>query len=146
MTPAITIYTDNLPEKFGGLTRGPFVFIRPKYRDDKGLHAHEYTHVKQWWGCGLLCMAALTAILHLGYGMSLAGAFGNAIMGFAAFPLLYAMFDPFKLWCEVQAYRRQLSCYTPERRAEVLPVLAGFLANKYGFKITQQQAEKLLNF
>lgn len=45
---AIIRYTDNIPESFGGMAYGPVIFIRPKYRDDKGLHAHEQEHVKQW--------------------------------------------------------------------------------------------------
>ena len=43
------IYTDNLPERFGGCTNGPVIRIRPKYRGDEGLRQHELTHVKQWF-------------------------------------------------------------------------------------------------
>ena len=43
-------YTDLLiPERFAGMTLGPFVFIRPSYKDDIGLLNHELTHVKQFW-------------------------------------------------------------------------------------------------
>jgi len=43
-------YTDLLiPTKFAGMTVGPFVFIRPKYKDDVGLLNHELVHVKQFW-------------------------------------------------------------------------------------------------
>lgn len=33
-------YTDDMPDTFGGYTRLWFVKIRPKYKDDVGLHKH----------------------------------------------------------------------------------------------------------
>lgn len=43
-------YTNRfIPERFAACTRGPFIFIRPEYRDDIGLLEHEKTHVKQWY-------------------------------------------------------------------------------------------------
>jgi hypothetical protein len=43
-------YTDRLiPDRFAGTTFGPFVFIRPNYKNDAGLLNHELTHVKQFW-------------------------------------------------------------------------------------------------
>lgn len=48
MTPAIVIYTDRFV-RHGGVAYGPIVLVRPRYRHDKGLHAHERTHVRQWW-------------------------------------------------------------------------------------------------
>lgn len=47
--PYLLIYTDNLPDNFGGYTTGPLVRIRPKHKDDIGLEFHEITHVAQWW-------------------------------------------------------------------------------------------------
>jgi hypothetical protein len=38
-----------IPERFSAHNRGPFVFIRPQYRDDQGLLAHELIHVRQWY-------------------------------------------------------------------------------------------------
>lgn len=44
------IYTDSLPKHVGGRQCfGFFSKIRPKYKDDIGLHEHEYTHFKQTW-------------------------------------------------------------------------------------------------
>lgn len=54
---SLTIYTDNLPAHAGGMTRGPFIFIRPKYKGDVGLLEHEKTHVAQWWIVTLLAVA-----------------------------------------------------------------------------------------
>jgi len=38
-----------IPKGFAGATRGPFIFVRPEYRHDKGLIAHEKVHRWQWW-------------------------------------------------------------------------------------------------
>jgi hypothetical protein len=48
-------YTNFLiPSRFAGYTIGPIILIRPSYRDDIGLLAHEKVHVRQfldprWW-------------------------------------------------------------------------------------------------
>lgn len=64
--------------KFAGDTRGPWIRINPKYKDDLGLLAHEKCHVRQWW---------FTLGIH---------------------SLLYLVSDKYKLWAEVQAYKCQL--------------------------------------
>ena len=60
--PSITLYTDNLPPDVGGCANGPIVRIRPKYRNDTGIHAHEAEHVRQWWVGVLLGARAALAI------------------------------------------------------------------------------------
>ena len=42
------IYTNLMPARFGGYTIGPISLIRPKYKDDLSLHAHEAVHRKQF--------------------------------------------------------------------------------------------------
>jgi hypothetical protein len=43
-------YTNKfIPTRFAGITYGPVVFIRPEYKSDAGLLAHELTHVAQFW-------------------------------------------------------------------------------------------------
>ena len=42
-------YTEDLPARYGGYTSLWNIRIRPRYRDDKGLLAHEKTHVRQFW-------------------------------------------------------------------------------------------------
>lgn len=46
----LTFYTNLfIPSRFLGVTFGPFIFIRPKGKDDNGILQHELTHVKQFW-------------------------------------------------------------------------------------------------
>jgi len=76
-------YTNfGIPKQFAGMTRGPFVFIRPEYKDDIGLLAHEQTHVKQFFR---------TFFLH----------------GF-----FYLFSDTYKLNAEVEAFKVQATYYS----------------------------------
>lgn len=76
--PALLFYTDRLPETVGGAVNGFVIRIRPRYRDDVGIHKHEELHVWQLW---------LTLGIH---------------------PLLYRFVRPYRQWAEVAAYRRQM--------------------------------------
>lgn len=42
------IYTDFMPARFSGYNLGFVTLIRPSARNDKGLHAHEEVHRKQF--------------------------------------------------------------------------------------------------
>lgn len=79
MIPHIKIITDRMPEQFGGMANAFVVRIRPKYRDDKGLIAHELEHVRQFW---------VTLGLH---------------------GIFYMLSKRYRLWSEIRAYRVQLS-------------------------------------
>jgi len=43
------IFTLLRKERSAGIAVGPLIFIRPKYKDDKGLLEHEKEHVRQFW-------------------------------------------------------------------------------------------------
>lgn len=45
----MVFYCNLMPARFAGYTIGPITLIRPAYRDDAGLHAHEAVHRKQFW-------------------------------------------------------------------------------------------------
>lgn len=63
---------------FAGRALGPIIVIDPKYKDDRGLLAHEQVHVRQFWR---------TWGLH---------------------PLLYRASKRYRLAAELEAYRVQL--------------------------------------
>lgn len=130
----ITFYADRMKEDYGGMAYGPVVLIRPKYRDDGGLHAHEYLHVDQWYATTILsAMLIYAACSHFGWPLYFMAA------SVAVFALLYR-FTGFGLWCEVQCYRKQLKYYADDRTK----LFAGFLATKYRFSVTPERAEYLL--
>jgi hypothetical protein len=75
-------YTNfSIPKKFAAMTRGPFVFIRPNYKHDKGLLEHELIHIKQWWR---------NPLFHA---------------------LRYKFSKKYRLECEIEAYKHQLKFY-----------------------------------
>jgi hypothetical protein len=134
MIPHILIYTDSLDEGIGGQANGPVVRIRPKYRDDKGLHAHELEHVKQWWIATILSAALIAAGLYH-FQEPLWGAIGSI----GVHGLLYKLVPAYRLWCEVQAHKVQAE-YSPQSIA----FFAQRIATMYGLNITAEEAEQRL--
>jgi len=128
-------YTDNLPANVGGRTTGPIVRIKPEYRDDKGIHAHELVHVKQWY-TGLAIGLVAAALM---YSNGIDGWPLVILLGAMAHPLATA-YKPYKFWAEVQAYKEQAKHYPDDRRLQ----FASFIANNYGLSVTTEQAYKLL--
>lgn len=82
----LTFYTNRLiPQGSAGCARGPVIFIRPKYKDDKGLLEHEKVHRRQW---------LRTLSLH---------------------SFLYLFVPEYRLASEVEAYKEQAKHYTDDR-------------------------------
>lgn len=106
---AIVLYVDSLDSWGAGYAKGPVIRIHKKYKNDKGLLAHELVHVWQWW---------LTLSFH---------------------SLLYKFSKRYRLWAEVQAYRKQME-YSPEYTERY----AEFIVEKYGLNITKDEAYRRL--
>ncbi len=129
-------FKDGIPDKFSGQTCWMFIWIRPKLSNDIGLLEHEKAHVRQWYfwlAVGLL----LGTMLNLLVSPSL-----WPLLGLAPFlhQLLYKFVRPYRCWCEVQAYRKQIA-------------VGGYLSNnfavaalveKYGLKLFADKARALL--
>lgn len=98
-------YTQKIVNGFGGTAQGPLIKILPKYKDDVGLIEHEKTHVRQWYAVlslGLLFCTLLTLLVS----PSLWPLYGVAPF---LHQLLYKFLRPYRRWCEVQAYRKQIA-------------------------------------
>ena len=79
-------YTNRfVPKGSAGCARGPVILIRPEYRGDAGLLAHERVHVWQWL----------------------------RTLGMHSF--MYLLSDRYKLACEVEAYQEQAKHYPDDR-------------------------------
>lgn len=129
-------YAEKLPNGYGGTAQGPLIKVLTKYKDDTGLLEHEKTHVRQWYfwlAAGLLLCTALT----LSVSSSLWPLFGLAPV---LHPLLYKFVRPYRQWCEVQAYRKQIAVggYTSNDFAVTA------LVEKYGLGLSREKAEALL--
>lgn len=98
-------YSDEVPEQFGGLASGPLIRIRPKYKGDAGLLEHEKTHVRQWYALTVLGLVSAAALVLL-VSPELWPTIGAAP---SLHPLLYKFLRPYRRWCEVKAYRKQIA-------------------------------------
>jgi hypothetical protein len=112
----MTFYTDRFMADWVGARAIMFlVLIRPKYKADKGIHAHEYMHVKQWWTWVAVSAMLLTALYSVAYVLAGMGypdytdlilpLFGLTI---GVFPLLYVTSRSFRLEAEAEAYAAQV--------------------------------------
>ena len=115
----MVIYSDSLvPKGFAGIALGPVIVIRPAYRDDQGLLAHEQVHVEQWKRAR-----------------------------FTHFWRYWRDLD-YRLRCEVEAYRVQIKVtmvqHPNHNRAELIWKFSWFIARKYGLDITHERAYELL--
>ena len=101
-------YTDDMPGNVGGYAKAWFIRIRPKYKDDKGIHNHELTHVSQFW----------------------------RTFGFHS--LIYLLSKKYRLNAEVEAYKEQLkhtpASLDPERYRDMY---AGFICDDYGLDVSK---------
>ena len=129
-------YTRKIINGFGGTAKGPIIKILPKYKDDSGLLEHEKVHVRQWYAwlaLGLLIGTLLTLLVS----PSLWPLFGLA--PFLHSPL-YKIVRPYRRWCEVQAYRKQLA--TGGYDSNDFAVAA--LVEKYDLNLSADKAKALL--
>lgn len=129
-------HTEKIPAKFGGESCGPLIKIRPKYAADKGLLEHEKVHVRQWYavlGLGLLLCTLLTLLVS----PSLWPLYGLAPF---SHQLLYRFVRPYRRWCEVKAYRKQLA--TGGYDSTDFAVTA--LVEKYDLDLSTNEARTLL--
>ncbi len=137
----ITFYTDRLiPERFGAVNVGPISLIRPKYRDDKGLHEHEAVHFRQW--ATLAAIGPLTEFIAFSSKVEMVQPYLLAILLAPSLfhGVLYKLISKYRQACEVSAYKAQLPHY-PDDRTELF---AGFLASKYDLNLGHTAAISLL--
>ena len=128
--------SESLPNGFGGTAQGPLIKLLPKYQHDVGLIEHEKTHVRQWYavlGIGLL----LCTLLMLLVSAALWPLYGLALF---SHQLLYKFVRPYRRWCEVKAYRKQIAIggYASNEFAVTA------LVEKYGLRLGADEARALL--
>ena len=129
-------HVKDLPNGFGGTAQGPLIKIHPKYKGDAGLIEHEKTHVRQWYAA-LAIWLLLCALLSLVVSPVLWPVCGLAPL---VHPVLYKLGRPYRQWCEVQAYRKQLA--TGGYSTGEFAVIA--LVEKYDLGLSSDQAKALL--
>jgi hypothetical protein len=108
--PAFIKYTDAMDPGVGGYAKRMFVYIRTQYKRDDGIHAHELTHVKQWWRNPLFHRA------------------------------LYDGSNRTRFSYEVEAFVAQILEYDISEREAKIKRFATFLATKYNLNISYSEA------
>ena len=132
----ITNDTEYGDSKFCGIR------LNPEYKNDKGLIAHEYTHVKQWYA-GLAAGLVLALFVYL--------VFGRADYTFYALMLAplwkemaYTFIKSCRFFLEVQAFAAQISIEPKEQQGAYVRAYAKSLADNYNLSITKEEAEQRL--
>lgn len=112
--PYLLFYTDSVPNGSAGCANAFVVRIRPEYKEDKGLEAHEAIHIAQFW----------------------------RTLGFHS--LFYLFIKRYRLAAEVEAFRVQLTFCNEWDKEINRQTFAERIATKYGIKISAEEAYKLL--
>lgn len=120
----------------GGYQKGPVVIIDPKYRDDKGLHEHEYRHVTHFYIC-----ATISLILVWLLTPDLDAKLLATPVALVSYHLLMATFKTFKMWAEIDCYRIQLRVNGHQQHAKLY---ASWFATYYGIFKDPKWIEKQL--
>lgn len=113
--PALIAYSDELPQDMGAMTLAFVIVIRPKYRDDRGLHEHQLEHVAQWYAV-LVAMLLLALVADFQSQAGVAAGLSLASVGMHG--LLYRRWRKFRLLSEAQAFMRQMRF--PDRHGKKL--------------------------
>lgn len=129
-------YVKNLPNGFGGTAQGPLIKMLSKYKGDTGLIEHEKTHVRQWY-TALAIWLFVSALLSLVVSPLLWPLCGLSPI---VHLVLYKLIRPYRQWCEVQAYRKQIA--TGGYNSHDFAVTA--LVEKYGLRLSDDEARALL--
>jgi hypothetical protein len=131
--PHLTFYTNNIQAGFAATAQAFVVKIKPEYKNDSGIHAHEYTHVKQWYRLLFIWLTAF-AVAYFG-GIVPNEYLPLALVGVGLHGLLYLLIPSYKLETESEAYAEQV------KHGADIDKMAFHLATWYGLDITQAQAK-----
>jgi hypothetical protein len=127
--PLTFYWSKGVGEGAAASTRLCFIFIRPDKKSDEGLYQHELMHVKQWSLVTLVSALLIAAVYPPLIGLAI-----------SVYGMLYMGSRSFRLWMEVQAYKKQLSYYPDNRTIR----FTGYIVKHYGLDISHQAVEEML--
>jgi hypothetical protein len=119
--------------KYKGNTRAFVITLNEKYKDDKGLLAHEVEHVKQWY------FVFFTSFLLISFLFNPLVALPFSLL---VWPFLYGGIPLFRKWSEVFAFRKTIE--HSEDKEKALRSSAKKLSSGYNLKLTYDEAVSLL--
>ena len=116
--------------------------LNPKYKDDKGLMLHEYTHVKQFYAG--LCLGLVVALIVYLTSNRLDYTFYSLCIAPFWKGMAYKFFAPFRLLFEVQAFAKQISIEAAEHHEHYIKSFAKSLSKNYNLSISEEKASQKL--
>lgn len=114
------------------------VTIDPRYKDDKGLLAHELRHVLHWWVVTLMCLCAWVVAAQYVSGQVLALLLPVCFLAYDIAQLIPSV----KLWVEVDCYAEQLNYY--DNMLGHARLFGEYIATRYGLDISASKATRLI--
>jgi hypothetical protein len=114
LIPILIFITNFMPKRFGGYTVGPFILIRPEYKNDEGLIQHELVHVKQF------------------------------IRSFGIVPLLSTFNKQRRLNSECECYAKQLQYVDKKNYSVVRARFVNFMYTKYQLGMSKNYIRRRL--
>jgi hypothetical protein len=116
--------------------------LNPKYKDDKGLFVHEYTHVKQWY-VGLAVGLVISLIVYL---TSYRPDYTFYSLCVAPFwkGMAYTFIKPCRLYLEVAAFSNQITIEPVEHHEYFIEEYARSISENYNLSITKEESAKRL--
>ena len=131
--PHIVKYTNKVP---AGNAKLFYVRINPRFKNDAGMHAHEYEHVKQWYAS--VPIAALLWLVLEHFAPQYAYFFVALIpLGFSA---MYQFVKPFRYWTELKAFNAYLKEH--EYKPHLVEWAANAITNDYGLKVKLEKVKQ----
>jgi hypothetical protein len=139
--PFFTKYTDKVAvgDSFLAVIR-----INPKYKDNAGLHAHEYQHIKQWYSATfssfVLYIIAASFLPPLGVAVHVASLVSCLYVN----GTLYKISSKYRLVMEVAAYAEQIKHAEPEKKIIEIDYYSASIAEEYSLNISYEKAKTML--
>lgn len=130
--PHIVKYTDKVQ---AGNARLFYVRINPRFKDDKGMHAHEYEHVKQWYASLPIAASLWLAFEHFAPYYAY---FFVALIPFG-FSALYQFVKPFRYWTELRAFNAYLKEH--DYKPRLIDWASNAIANDYGLSVSASKVK-----
>lgn len=140
--PAIIVWTDALPDGYGGMANGPVVRILPKYDGDLGIVEHELFHVMMWWA-GVFMAVLLMLLLSWPRAQDYLGhdAWVWGVPFIFAHDILCVICKRYRIWNEAHAYAIQMKFPDAEKHYMTAEEAALHLVGpKYNFGLTMDGA------
>tara|TARA_R110002124_G_scaffold147182_2_gene312423 strand:- start:352 stop:819 length:468 start_codon:yes stop_codon:yes gene_type:complete len=120
--------------------------INPKYKEDKGLLAHEEEHVRQWYIFTLVSFVLSMGGLITYGGFDIHYSWWLMVLTYSSlgYNMLSMVSKKFRFFIETKCYAAQVKKYSLKHREYYIKAFAKFLTENYDLGITNEVATAAL--